>query len=435
MITRRKNVLRHLLFIWLIITIKVSTAQDKVDTLKISLQASERVFLENNLPLLAEKLNISQADARILQAKAWPNPTFTLDEIQLYNLPTTDESPPLFGNFWRNKTFSASIDQLILTASKRKKNISLQTRNRELAEISFTDLLQALKAEFRQTGAELLYLQRVQEDYAFQLRELNKLVNAQQLQFREGNISQTELFRLKGLQISLQAEINELHEQITDKQQNIKALMNVKPDSFIILTDEAYAATGEVSKLRQYALPDLIALSSTHNAAIGSARKLTEVNEAELKLQLAERVPNINLNVNYDRNGNNQLNFLGAGFSIPLPIFDRNKGNIRAAQIEVKKSELMKQYKESQIGNSIVKTWSDLQKALQLYESIDKDYVDKLQQMSTAVIRNFLQHNISLLEFIDFFESFRQSKEKFYETIKLISLRREDLNYLTGKEL
>lgn len=410
-----------------------AAAQTQTDTLRYTSQQAESIFLQNNLPLLAEKLNITQADAKILQAKAWPNPSFSLSEIQLYNNSTTDESPPLFGNFWSNRTFAAQLEQLVHTAGKRKKNIALETRNKQLAESSFTDLLQALKAEFRQTTSELLYLQRVQSDLLFQQSEVSTLMRAQQAQYKQGNISQTELYRLKALMISLQAEVNELNEQMTDKQKNLKTLMAVNPQSYLVLTDSVSATAA--GAFRQHSLDDLISLAVKQNASILSARNGTQVSEAQLAIERANRVPDVTLNLNYDRNGNNQLNFLGAGFAMDLPIFNRNKGNIRAAQIEVQKSGLMEKNKIAEVSNSVVKTWQDLNKAITLYESIDKDYIDKLGVMTKGIIRNFTQRNMSLLEFLDFFESFRDSKGKYYEAIKNISLKKEDLNYLTGSDL
>lgn len=430
-----KGLFRLLPLVMLLLCTRVVMAQSVMDTLRYPQQELETIFLQNNLPLLAERLNIKQGDAKILQAKAWANPTFTLDDIQVYNNASTDPSPPVFGNFWRNRTFGASIEQLVYTAGKRRKNIALETRSKELAESTFTEMLQALKAEFRQIATELLYLQSVRNDWTLQFTEVSKLLNAQQSQYREGNISQSELFRLKALQISLQSELNEFEEQMTEKQRALKTLMNVSPASYIVITGNGQGPDSSTVRMLHYSLKELIDVSLQYNAGLAAARKETEVNHAALRVQKANSVPDLKFGMHYDRNGNNQLNFLGAGASIDLPFFDRNKGNIRVAQIEVQKSMLLSKNKEAEINNAIVKTWMDLNKAVRLYENIDKDYIEKLEGMTAAIARNFQQHNISLLEFLDFFMSFRESKEKYYESIKKIALKKEDLVYLTGKEL
>lgn len=423
--------LRRILFA-AFFSIPVLAFSQQVDTLKLSLQEAEKIFLQNNLPLIIEKLNINQADARILQAKVWPNPQFTLEEVQLFVDGTTEEIPPLFGNFWRDRNVAAQLEQLVYTAGKRRKTIALEMRNKDLAETAFTDLLQALKTEFRQNMAELLYLQKVQGGYDFQLAEVNKLLKAQELQLKQGNISQVELYRLKALQISLQGEVNGLHEDITEKQMELKTLMFLEPKTYLVVADENIEES--VQKLKQYNLQELITLSD-NNAGLKATRDQIKISEAQLAIEKANKVPDLNLKVSYDRQGSVMRNFVGLGVSLDLPLFDRNKGNIKEAQFELEKSVLTEKQKVSELNNTVFKKWTDLNKSIQLYEKIDKDYLDKLEGMSQSIAKSFQQHHLSLLEFLDFFESFRESKEKYYESLKNIILKKEDLNYLIGGEL
>lgn len=423
-----------LLYALLPATTLFAQQQNKSDTLTYSASEAEKVFLEQNLPVLAERLNIDQADARILQAKAWPNPTFHLDGVQLYNKPSTDPSPGLFGtDFWKNRTFEAQLEQMVKLAGKRKKGIAFETRNKELAESSFTDFLLNLKAAFRQDLAELQYLQSVEGDLLYQQRIINDLIRGQDAQYKQGNISQSQLYRIKALQIALQSDLNELNEKITDKQQSLKTAMALPPTSFVRITGAA--ETQSLQQLRQHSLDDLIALCLQHNTALQSAENEKKVNAAALAVEKANAVPDLTFNVNYDRNGNNQLDFVGAGVAIDLPVFNRNKGNIRVARYELQKSELMQKNKVNEVSNAVVKTWTDLNKAITLYESIDKDYLQKLNEMTASLSTNFQQKNVSLLEFLDFFDSFKESREKYYDAIKNISLKKEDLNYLAGQDL
>lgn len=416
----------------LIAKVSSGSGQTKIDTLKFSTVEAEKIFLQNNLPLLAEKLNINQADARILQAKAWPNPTLTVDELQTYVNSTTDDIPPIFGNFWRNRNFAVQIEQLILTAGKRKKNINLEVKNKEFAEIMFTDMLQALKAEFRQTIFEIQYIQRIENSWQIQLQEVRKLLNAQQTQFKEGHISEVEVFRLKALEISLKAEINTLKEEMSAKQKALKNLMFIKPQTYVVISDELTAES--LAQFKNKTLNELIDLSD-NNSLVRATKSRTDISEATLAIEQANKTPNINLISNYDRNGSTMRNFVGLGISMELPVFNKNKGNIQVAKYEVEKSMLIQKSTKAQVNNTIVKHWNDLNQAISLYESIDKNFVGKLDDMTRAISKNFLEHNINLLQFLDYYESFRQSKEQYYNSIKNILLKKEDLNYLIGGEI
>src|SRR6218665_2894370 len=104
-----KNLFPFTIIVFLVAIVSSGYGQTKIDTLRYSAAEAETIFLNNNLPLLAERLNINQAEARILQAKVWPNPTFTLNELQLYKNATTEAIPGVAGNFWRNRNFAMQI--------------------------------------------------------------------------------------------------------------------------------------------------------------------------------------------------------------------------------------------------------------------------------------------------------------------------------------
>lgn len=100
------------------------------DTLRISRDQAETIFLQNNLLLISEQLQIEQQKAEVIQAKLWPNPSFSINEVNLW---ATDKqtagqevSPPFWGNFGRNQQVGFEIEQLIQTSGKRKKRIALE---------------------------------------------------------------------------------------------------------------------------------------------------------------------------------------------------------------------------------------------------------------------------------------------------------------------
>src|SRR5690554_8105941 len=51
------------------------------ETLTISREEAEAMFLQNNLLLVAEKLNIESQRAEVIQARLWPNPEFSVSEV------------------------------------------------------------------------------------------------------------------------------------------------------------------------------------------------------------------------------------------------------------------------------------------------------------------------------------------------------------------
>src|SRR5699024_2380199 len=165
------------------------------ETIRITRAESEKLFLEKNLLLLAEKLNIDRAEAEYLQAKLWPNPTLEIEEVNLWatdrQIGILSDELPAFGNgsFGRHQQFAASLEQLILTAGKRKKLMAIEEVSIEKSKQYFEDLLRSLKLEFRNKITELQYLQLKTKVFENQVESLDRLISAYKNQLDQGHIS------------------------------------------------------------------------------------------------------------------------------------------------------------------------------------------------------------------------------------------------------
>lgn len=410
-----------------------SFSRQQIDTLSVDPVTSEKIFLENNLTILAERLNINQADALILQAKAWPNPSISIDEVNFNRNETSEKIPSLTGNFGRNQQFTLQLEQLILTAKKRKKNIRLETSNKTLAENSFNDMLLALKAEFKSEISELIYQQHLREDLSFQYDVIKKLLKAQSSQLKLGNISRSEFLRIKALQISCNSDLNNVNAQINEKQSHLKSLMGISPARYIKI-EEGTNST-DINKLQTLSIQKLLDHANKNNTQIKLASSSRDVAINQLTLERAKKTPDITFNLNYDRAGSTMFNFFGAGIAMDIPLFDRNKGNIKHATYEIQKNQIQLQETQLKVNNQIVESFQNLQYAIKLYDQIDKDYLAELKQVQAAVAENFIKRNLNLLEFLDLFNSFKESKQLYYQSLKDIQIKKNELNYLTGIEL
>ena len=113
------------------------------DTVILSLQDAEKLFLERNFELLAANIQINEADAAIIQAKLWDNPNLNIEQ-GVYN--------PVTKN-WSDVTATGetavTIQQLIYLAGKRNKRITIGKVNSDIARYQFYDLQRTLRYELR----------------------------------------------------------------------------------------------------------------------------------------------------------------------------------------------------------------------------------------------------------------------------------------------
>src|SRR5690554_1683812 len=133
------------------------------ETLKISREQAEAIFLENNLLLISENLRIEQQKAKVIQARLWPNPSFSISEINAWasrkQTGGQEVSPPFWNDFGKNQQIAFEIEQLIQTAGKRKKLIALEQVDVSISEQYFEDLLRGLKLELRKQLTDLQFTQ------------------------------------------------------------------------------------------------------------------------------------------------------------------------------------------------------------------------------------------------------------------------------------
>jgi cobalt-zinc-cadmium efflux system outer membrane protein len=124
--------------------IQLLPAQQKVDSLTISLPQAEELFRKNNLQLLAQKYSIDSARANIITAKLYDNPEFGF-ATGFYN-PTTNK----FFDFSNdNREIGLQYSQLIKTAGKRNKAIQLAKTGVQITEYQFYDILRTLRYTYR----------------------------------------------------------------------------------------------------------------------------------------------------------------------------------------------------------------------------------------------------------------------------------------------
>lgn len=427
-----------LAFFFLVSSSSIFAQIQQTDTLKLSRTQYEELFLKQNLLLMAEKFNINQADAILLQAKLWPNPSLTIDEVNLWStkkqLVNLDGPlPPVFGNFAKNTQFSIQIEQLVQTAGKRKKLMAMEQVSVDLAKQQFEDLLRNLKFEFRNSLTRLQYLQLYNNVFIQQQQSVQNLLKSYQKQVENDNVSQGEFIRLKGLQLELSKEINELAKERNEVETELKTLLNLAGPTTLFVNEEDFIPP--VSTLKEIRLEPLYEKALTYRPDIKIADLENGHYSKLVDYEKAQRVPNLNITSSYDRGSGIWPSFIGFGIAIDIPLFDRNQGNIKYAKLGMDQTKILLDEKQTRVKAEVSKGYKDLLAAIVLYESIEPQYEQDLDRLLGSYIRNFGNRNISLLEYLDFQSAYLENKKIILESQRDINLHLEELHYTTGTEI
>jgi len=117
-----------------------------------------------------------------------------------------------------------------------------------------------------------------------------------------------------------------------------------------------------------------------------------------------------------------------------LPIWNRNKGNIKAAESMAKHAESQQNVLLSQLKGQL----KDLQYQVALYEVTLLKSKNIASEERKAMIANYQKHlqkkQITLLEFIDFIEAYQETETGIVDMTLAYQMAHAQLQYLTGQK-
>jgi cobalt-zinc-cadmium efflux system outer membrane protein len=406
-----------------------ATAQVGMDTVHLTLLDAERMFVDSNFQLLAQRYNVDAQKALIIQARLWPNPNLSFGRGPFIPLFDPNSQFP-HSNFFYNSENSASLSQLILLAGKRNKQIQLAQANAKLAEYQFFDLMRTLKYTLRTDFFNIFYLLRSASVYQEEINALQIVVKAFMEQEGKGYIAEKEVVRIKAQLYSLVSEYNDLLNQINDQESELKLVLQAKA-SVYILPDADTSAIAALNPAR-YPLTVLLDSAFKNRTDLLIARGNSEINKLNYSYQKALAVPDLTASVSWDRQGSYAINYNGLGIDLDLPFFNRNQGNIKSARVMIDNGLANQRSAEATVEENVNRA---VQKAFaqdKLFRSIDPRFAGDFDRLMHEVLVNYQKRNISLLDFLDFYDSYKQNilqtNSIQYNRVSAF----EDLNYYTA---
>jgi outer membrane protein, heavy metal efflux system len=417
-------------FVLVIATLCVNLASGQVhtDTLSIRLDSAEKLFLGGNFILLAQKYNIQAQKALEIQAKLYPNPNLSV-YYSLYNTQTKKFFP--VGTGTSGGELSGQISQLIYLAGQRNKQVRIAEANTRIAEYQFYDLIRTLKYTLRTDFYNIYFLLHSAAVYDEEIKSLQQVVNAFEEQEGKGYIAEKEVIRIKAQLYTLLGEYNSLIGQINDEESELRLVLQVKGSFITPELDSAKIGTFSPST---FSLATLLDSAYKNRADLLMTRTTVEASKLNYNYQKALAVPNLTLALAYDQQGSYINNLTSLGAAIDLPFFNRNKGNIQAAKITTDANSALQQSTEATVQENVSHA---LEKAFandKMYRTIDPKFLKDFDHMLHEVLINYEKRNLTLLDFLDFYSSYKDNilSSNNIQFNRISSF--EDINYYTGTD-
>ena len=419
--------MKKIYLIYLVITTLIPIAgYSQQDTLRMTLKHADSIFITGNLSLVAARYQVDAAKAQAIQAKVstylanWICPCFSA-ELSLYN----SEGHNFFDIGYPEGNKSFALTQLFQVAGQRITGYRLATEAAKMTELQYYDLTRSLKYQLHQSFFTVYYLSRAVAIINRQLDMLYETLKGYKGQYAKGNISMKDYTRLEASYLELSNDKTGIIDQINENEKTLR----------IILAQTRYVdpvpAKEETDRYKSAGLKisGLIATATENRPDLKVNESMIRQGELNLSLQKRAAVPDLTVGIDYSQN------YTGLTIGLPLPVFNRNRGNIRMAAAQLNAYKANREQGTLGISADVTTAYNKVSELANEYGKIDTSLVVQVTELSSGILENYRRKNISLLEFTDLFEAFSQSVIDFYQ----ISTNRvnafEELNYVTGVEL
>ena len=404
--------------------IQPSQAQTSPQT--VTLQSVEDSFLVKNYSLLAQRYQIDASKALVRQAKMWSNPSFS----SVLGFGSTDKFKPF--NVGSGGETQYTLDQLIQLAGKRNKSIQLAAAGTKMSEANFDELLRTLRLQLRENFYNIYYQQQTETVLKEQLENLQKIVDAYVTADKKGAVAHADLVRLQALQVGIENDFADLKQQELESQKNLQQLLHTR-DFYEARLQPADLASYNLDKIQ---LPQLLDSVALNRPDVRIADIQFQTAQLNYRLQKSLAVPDLHVGATYDKQGSYVNNFVGLTLGIDLPVWNRNQGNIRAAQLQIGTEQQQLLQQQSIAQTEVLNAYQRIIALEKRYKGFDlHQFQGEFDTLIDEVAKNFSKGNISLLQFIDYFNSYSDNAKNINKFLSNRVNAYEELNYATGQEL
>ncbi len=375
-------------------------------------------FYENNLDIIINRYEVDKSYADYVTAKLIPNPALTVN----YNNLEISQGKTNRGD---NTQLTIRVDQLIETAGKRTYRTNTANELYEAAKITHKDVIRNLLIGFYSLYYSI-NLDMFNVDFAkHELTLYNRLLEIAKKKHNAGFLSTMDYTKLKMRRIELANNVVNFETQLKN---DLSAFT-------VLLGKEEAMRPARIKlheNLRKYNEEELVTIAQENRYDLLSLKRQLKAADNAVMLAKAGRFPDFSIGGEYDSIGNPAKNAVGAGFSIPLPIFSRSQGAIL-------KSEALKKQVETQITKVKRTITLEVQQSLNTYKASaqifetynqSKPEMDNLMTNSTKA---FTLGGITVLDLLDAERTYREFMTKYHQAFIQAILNSDLIKVYTGE--
>lgn len=364
----------------------------------LSFESAVKQYLEYNIDLKIARQETNKSYADLMTAKEHPNPVLSASyQYMRLNRNTTDASAG------SPAEVDAGLNYTYETADKRERRINLAHHTIAFSGLLYSEVVRKNLGDLIDAYYAVLNDQNDIVNYEENVKDYLKLVVVAKAKLDSGFLSQIDYQKILLQKIDYTKDLENSTLSLALDRENL-ALMLALSSSEIIATTPL-SITNTVEPLEKYL--DKIEERTDCKAA----KENLLVTKAALRLENANAVPNVNVGVILTGFGSNYQPLAGITASVPIPIFDRNKGIIERARIETLQAMSLSDKTLRAAKVDIIQIYKTVQSYIKIYNAM-ADGFNSAKELKEKQEKIFAIKGMPVLELLDAQKNYREYQKK-----------------------
>jgi cobalt-zinc-cadmium efflux system outer membrane protein len=361
----------------------------------ITIEEALAKALTENPEFAAAQWNTGIAEGARTQAGLLPNP-----ELSWSVEDTRSDS----------RITSIQVSQPIELGGKRGARIDVSERDQDAVAIDLERKKSTLRADVIQAFYSAL---RAQEGWQLSTQSLD--LASRGLQVAEGRVkagkaSPIEIARAQVQLSEIQLELNRARLNRSNAYKQLALITGATTPNF-------EHVEGDLERLPYLPSQAEMLARITETADVRLAGMQIQRAESSLELEKSQRIPDINVSVGsqYDEGLGERVNLLG--LSMPIPLFNRNQGNVLAAARGASQARDVRNATELRLRAEAQQAFEQWENARSEVDSIRRTLLPTAQQTVEGAVRGFEMGKFSFIDVLDAQRTLVSMRSQYLNTL------------------
>jgi cobalt-zinc-cadmium efflux system outer membrane protein len=356
----------------------------------ITIDDAVRLALDSNPNLAAERLNVQVAQTAVQTASLRPNPVLTASlsrpETALVDAGISPDEEIVRGDF------------VFEGGGKRGRRIEQATLAKSVSELQVQNTARQLMLDAERAFIDVQAAKANVDLARDALKAFNDIVDLNATRVRAGDLAAVELSRTRLAALQVENDVREQESKLRVAQNHLSLLIGRGPDgSSLEIAGDFRRPPPDVdyATLLRRALearPDLQALKADQ------ARST-----ADVRLQIANGRIDYTVSAEYHRQSSSAIsgNAYLFALSVPVPVFNRNQGEVARAQVQVTQAEARVRALEHDVSDEVSSVYAEYALARDTLANIEGRMLADARAVHGVTDYSYRRGEASLIELLD----------------------------------